>query len=84
MGSTKTKSFDIILHKAMRFFLGVQKYAPNAAVLGDMGWLKAQFTKQLCAICMWNRLIRPNNERLTKIAFEWDYAICENNWCSDI
>ena len=33
---------------------------------------------------MLNRLIRLNNERLTKIALEWDYDICEYNWCSVI
>ena len=33
---------------------------------------------------MWTRLIRMSNEILRKIAFEWDYEICENSRWSDI
>ena len=43
-GNIKTKSFDIVHNKAMRLFLDIYKYTPNAAVHGDMGWLKSKFT----------------------------------------
>ncbi len=29
-------------------------------------------------ICLWNRLINTDENRLTKRLFKWDYIICKN------
>ena len=50
-GNIKVESYDI-KNKDKKFFLAFHKYAPNAAVLGDMVWLKSKFTKQQSAIGM--------------------------------
>ncbi|VDI50203.1 Hypothetical predicted protein [Mytilus galloprovincialis] len=32
---------------------------------------------------LWNRLISFDDQRITKLAFEFDYERCRNNWCFD-
>ena len=29
---------DTIMNRAMRYFVGVHRFAPTAGVVGDMGW----------------------------------------------
>ena len=38
-GDRSFSCIDAIQNRAMRFFLGVGKYNPTAAVSGDMGWI---------------------------------------------
>ena len=37
-GTRTFSCVDAVQHRAARFDLGLGKYAPNAAVMGDMGW----------------------------------------------
>jgi hypothetical protein len=51
--------------------LGVGKYTPNAAVLGDMGW-KPIFVKQWGAVTrQYCRFLKMHDSRLNKKVFEW-------------
>ena len=65
----------------MRYFLGVDKFAPNAAILADMGWIKLFYTcnRYLCIITYWNRLLNMPENCLTKQIFEQDYRKCSKN-----
>ena len=83
-GNTRTKVFDNVQNRAMRFYLGVHKFAPHPAVIGDMGWLKPKFALKLCTIRLWNRLLKMSNNRLTKIIFDWDLQNARNNWSYDM
>ena len=62
----KANEIDIIQNRAMRYFLGVHKYAPNAGSIGDMGWIKHCYSRYLCAFRFWNRLLNMEDSRLTK------------------
>ena len=53
----KANEIDVIQNRAMRYFLGVRKYAPNAGLSGDMGWIKHAYNRYLCAFRFWNRLL---------------------------
>ena len=64
-------------------FLGVHKYAPNAGLSGDMGWIKHAYNRYLCAFRFWNRLLNMEDSRLTKQIFNWDYTN-QRGWCQDI
>ena len=44
-GYGKHPKCDNILNRAMRYFLGVHKYAPTAAVQGDMGWISLKYRR---------------------------------------
>jgi len=37
-----------IQNRAMRYYLGVHKFAPIAAMQGDLGWLSVKFRRYRC------------------------------------
>ena len=71
-----------IQNRAMRYFLGVHKFAPNAAIIAEMGWTKPIYDRYICIIRYWNRLIQMSEDRLTKKIFMSDFSKCKNNWSS--
>ena len=83
-GYGKHPKCDNILNRAMRYFLGVHKYAPTAAVQGDMGWISLKYRRYQAMLRFWNRLVKMDETRLTKRVFLWCYDNPENNWCGDI
>ena len=70
-GSQSHSCIMAVQMRASRYFLGVGKYTPNTAVLGDMGW---DFPKQRIGVSiarLWCRLTNLNNSRLNKRVFTW-------------
>ena len=82
-GYHKAYAIDKVQNRAMRYYLGVHKFAPNAALTSEMGWLKPNVTRFICMFRMWNRFIMLPNTRLCKKIFEEDYLLCYNNWCHE-
>ena len=39
---------EAVQNRAMRFYLGTEKYTPNAAVIGVMGWEPAIAKQHAC------------------------------------
>ena len=70
----KANEIDVIQNRAMRYFLVVHKYAPNAGLIGDMGWIKHGYNRYLCAFRFWNRLLNMEDTRLTKHILNCDDA----------
>jgi hypothetical protein len=68
----------------MKFYLGVHKYASNAAVRGECGWIKCKYDRWLTMCRYWNRLVQMNNERLTYKIFKYDLSRTKHNWSSDM
>ena len=54
-------------------FMGVHRFAPIIAVIGDCGWLPSLYRHQIEVLRYWNRLISMKNSRLTKIIFLDDF-----------
>ena len=70
-----TKSFpkiEQVSYKAARYFLGVHRFAPVEALLGDMGWSSARNRHKLLILKFWNRLCCLPESRVTRKIFEWD------------
>ena len=44
-----------VQHKAARYFLGVHRFAPIEAILGDMGWKTARTRHKILLLKFWNR-----------------------------
>ncbi len=65
-GYGRNDKCDHIMNKAMRYFLGVHRYAATAAVQGDMGWLSTKYRRYIMMLKFWNRLIKMENNRLTR------------------
>ena len=81
-GYINANDANLIQNRAMRYFLGVHKFAPNLALSGETGWLNPKLSRWLCLVRFWNRLILMDEGRLTN--FQHDFVLCETNWCSKI
>ena len=75
---------NAIQNKAIRIFLGVHRFAPIAALNGDMGWTQSYVRRHICMLRHWNRLINMDNCRLPKKVFQWDLSLTGNTWSSEI
>ena len=78
------QTIDNVQYRAIRYFLGVHRFAPKLAITADTGWLPSHYRRWVSMIRYWNRLILFDDNRLTKRIFNMDYRICKNNWCSDL
>ena len=83
-GLTNNTKAESVQHRALRYFLGVHKYAPNLAIEGDMGWETCKVRWGVDIVRLWNRLVNMNCDRLTKRVFDWDYGVNVNNWSSGV
>lgn len=75
---------ESVQNRAMRFYLGVNRFASNHVISGDMGWESSHSRRKLCMIRLWNRLMLMPDARLTKQIFIWDYSVCRNTWSTEI
>ena len=46
-----------VQHRAMRIYLGVNKFSAKCAVIGDMGWTPGDIRRKLNLLRYWNRLV---------------------------
>ena len=72
-GHIKANDIECVQNRAMRIFLGVHRFAPTAAMIGDTGWVNCYIRRMSQRIKYWNRLIAMEDYRLTKIVFNFDY-----------
>ena len=75
---------NTIQNRAIRFYMGVHKFAPNLAINADMGWFSSGTRCKVEMARFWNRLQNMSNTNLTKHVFKWDKSICKRNWSSEI
>ena len=80
-GKAKVKHAELVQNKAYRYFLGVHKFTPIAAMQAEMGWLPSKYRQYTKMLQFWNRLIKMPNDRLTKQVFMTDYEY-RNTWSS--
>jgi hypothetical protein len=60
-----------VQNRASRFFLGVGKYTPNAAVQGDLGWSTSEYRQWMAVTRMWHRVNSLKHERINYKAHAW-------------
>jgi hypothetical protein len=72
----------------MRFFMGVGRYTPNAAVSGDTGWRDAESKQWTSVINHWFRLRTMGDDRINARVCKWatrlGYSRACSNWCSRV
>ncbi len=85
-GYQRFGQIDTIQNRAIRFYLGIHKFAPNLAINGHVGWISSSVRRKSETLRYWNRLIHTDSERLTKEVFHWDFnrRLTSGNWNSDI
>ena len=75
---------NTIQNRALRYYLGVHRFAPNLAINGDMGLTSCRIRRKIAMLKLWNRLLDMDDDRLTKQIFVKDKQLCKNNWSADI
>ena len=74
-----------VQNRALRAFLGVNRFTANAMIIGDTDWIQPSIRHKLSVIRLWNRLHAFDPSRLTKKAFVYDYNLKLNHtWCHDV
>ena len=73
-----------VQNRAERFYLGVGRYTPNAAVNGDIGWLSLLAKQWKSVVNQRYRINIMYDERLNKKVYKMGYRACFDNcknWC---
>ena len=78
------KCLNDLQNRAIRYYLGVHKYAPILGLQGETAWTPPKLRHHKCILSYWNRMIGMSDNRLTKTIFNWDYNKKRSNWCSGI
>ena len=60
-----------VQNRAMRFFLGVGKYTPNDAVLGEMAWVPPNVRHWKSVVSYWCNLCNLSRQRINKRVALW-------------
>ena len=65
--------------KAVRAFLGLPKNSCSVGVLSEVDWLLPEYRTQVRMVRQYNRILRMDNNRLTKKVMLWDRYLNERN-----
>ena len=71
-GVNDFRKCDVIHNRAIRFYLGVHRYAPTLAFKADIGWMNPKDRRTIKILRFWNHLLNLNNERLPKNYLSWN------------
>ena len=82
-GSNINMKGQMVQNRAIRYFLGVHKFAPVLAITGDMGWEPCEIRWRGSMVALWNRLIRMPENRVAKKIFNWDVSV-KGAWASAV
>lgn len=83
-GFKSQPKIDAIQNKAIRIFLGVHRFAPIAAICGDMGWTHSSVRQKVSMVRFWNRIVNLDENRLPRKILDWDIRHPGNTWSSDL
>ena len=78
-GDREFSCINAVLNRAERFFIGVGRYTPNAAVNGDMGWNKPIIKPWSSVINNWIRIKKMDEGRINKNVMD-PYLELPNDW----
>ena len=70
-GHKSYQCVEAVQNRALRYFLGVGKRTPIAAMQGDMGWTSQEHRQWITVIRQWCRLSNLNATRVNQKVFQW-------------
>ena len=77
-GTKQYSCINAIQTRAERYFMGVGKYTPNAAVHGETAWTPTIVKQWTPVANVWCRLQNMDNNRLNNKIFKWSNNVCGN------
>ena len=82
-GQSEMSVINTVQNRASRYFLGVGKYTPVAALRGDLGWSDPKHRQWMGVSRQWLRLCNMTDTRLNKQVFLWAHTQAQQrkkNW----
>ncbi|MES9880125.1 MAG: reverse transcriptase family protein [Sedimenticola sp.] len=82
-GDRSYACINTVHNRAMRYYLGVGRYTPNAALGGEMGWTPPYVRQWKSVSAYVFRLKSMGNDRVNKRIFDWSKRMAGNrckNW----
>ena len=70
--SEELNGIDRVQEKAVRYFLGVHRFAPIHMLYGDIGWIPCHVQHKSSVIRLWNKVTTSSASGLTSKVFYWD------------
>ena len=69
---------------AIRYFLGLHRFAPLVGLASDMGWIgvRERMIMKMCGF--YNKIQKTTNDRLLKNIFFYDKNSSNNIWASKL
>ncbi len=83
-GTHEFSCISSVRYRTCRYFMGLGKYAPNAALIGDMGWHHPLHHRWSSISRQWCRMGNMTNTRVNKIIFKWACSQNKLNWCKRV
>ena len=77
------RKMDQIQERTQRFYCGLPRTAPLAAMTGDMGWVPGLVRRDVKTIQLYNTLVRIDRNRLLYKAFESDINV-GGEWSNNV
>jgi hypothetical protein len=78
------QAINKVQNRAIRTFLGVNKFASNLAIHGDLGWSSPILRRHMAMIRYYNRIISMDENRLPHKIFLWEKSIRTHGWAHEI
>ena len=66
------KDLDKVTNRALRYFLGVNRFTPIFGMQGDMAFIPSEINRAVSAVRLWNKINNMNDNRLTKKILLYD------------
>ena len=70
-GINSYSCINAVQRRAERYFLGVGKYTPNAALEGELGWKPPEHRHWVSVFRLWMRLKLMKTKRINHAIFSW-------------
>ena len=76
---------DKVHMRAIRCFLGVNRFAAKAGMEGELGWVSPHIRRCLNMVRLWNRILNMKKTRLPRIIFDYQHSHnLVNSWLKDV
>ena len=85
-GTKKFEKIEQVMYRGARYYLGVHRFAPIDALLGDIGWVSSKTRHKILVMKLWNRLCELPSSRVTRKVLSWDllYSNRQGSWSYNV
>ena len=79
IGYKEYESSNKLYLRAARAFIGVSKNAPIPGIIAEICWLLPHYKRRLKMVKHYDKMLKLDNSRITKIVLLWDKYLNDNN-----